>query len=249
MTYTTYAEPYPATRGDRWGATEGRASAHRGQDTAPGGLPFLSVAEGVFADNGQWSSILGNCARIEHADGMFSGYAHGASLAGVKRGQRVGLLGAFGLIGATGSAARGRHMHYTIGPTYESLFSGKTVDPLEYIAAHSAPASHNADGGMYTATETDGIPGAIFYSLVQRWAKDWGYSGPLDGKPGPATWSAVQRALRDYGYSGPIDGAPGPKTWAALQRWGRQGGYAGPDDGALGRESYKAIARTLNRAY
>lgn len=250
MTYVQYAEPYPTTRGDRWGSTKGRASAHRGADTAPGGLPFLAVADGVFVDSGKWSSILGNCARIEHADGMFSGYAHGANLGGVKAGKSIGRLGSFGLAGATGSAARGRHIHYTIGPTAESLFSGKTVDPWEYIAAHAAPQTHDAgDGGMYTATETDGVPGPVFYSLVQRWARDWGYTGPLDGKPGAQTWAAVQRALVEYGYSGPIDGKPGARTYAAWQKWAQRAGYRGPLDGVLGRESYKSIARTLNIAY
>lgn len=248
MSYVQYAEPYPQTRGDRFGATAGRAHPHRGQDTAPGGLPALALADGIFI-GARWSNVLGNCAAIKHADGKKSGYAHLANTNGVVAGRSISRGAAFGLLGATGSAARGRHLHYTVGDDDWGVFQGHVQDPLTWIADHSGPQTHNADGGMYTATETDGVPGPVFYSLVQRWAQDWGYTGPLDGKPGPATWAAVQRALVDYGYRGPIDGAPGRQTFAAWQRWARQGGYTGPDDGALGKQSYRAIACTLNVAY
>lgn len=248
MTYVQYDEPYPYSRGDRFGATEGRVRAHRGQDTAPGGLPALAVADGRFVGS-TWSNELGNCVAIAHADGKFSGYAHLANYNGAEAGRSISRGAGFGLIGATGSAARGRHLHYTIGNDAWGLISGAVEDPLAWILAHGAPQTQEGNGGMYTATETDGVPGQVFYTLVQRWAQDWGYTGPLDGVPGKATWAAVQRALKDYGYTGPADGVMGSRSYAAWQNWARQGGYSGPVDGALGKASYRAIARTLNVAY
>lgn len=249
MSYTRYAEPYPESRGDRFGATEGRAHAHRGQDTAPGGLPALAIARGRIVRK-IYNTALGNVTVLQHDDGKFSGYAHTKTASEYALGTVIELLESIGCqIGATGTAQDGRHLHYTLGNDIEGVISGHVEDPLAWIGAHSAPESSTGGGDLYTATETDGIPGIVFYTLLQRWAADWGYTGPEDGKPGPNTWAAVQRALRPYGYTGPDDGQPGPNTYAALQRLAAQNGYTGPADGQPGPNTWRAVARFLNRIY
>jgi len=135
---TVYAEPYPESRGDLFGATEGRVRPHRGQDTAPGGLPALAIAAGTIVAK-TWSGELGHIVVIEMADGKFSGSCHLATASRFPIGHEVGILGDLGaLIGSTGTAAKGRHLHYTLGDDLLGIISGHVQDPLAYIKAHQA---------------------------------------------------------------------------------------------------------------
>lgn len=248
MSYTQYAEPYPASRGDRFGATAGRVRPHRGQDTAPGGLPVIAVARGTVVRK-IWSNELGNVTVLSHADGKFSGYAHAASASSLKIGDVVERLGSLGAnLGSTGSAADGRHLHYTIGDDVEGVISGHVQDPLAWINAHSGPETHDDGEALYSATAVDGIPGTVFWKLMQKWGKLYGgYAGPLDGALGIESWKAIQRNLaRESGYTGPIDGKPGENTYKAIQRWAARYGYTGPVDGKPGENTWRAIATALN---
>lgn len=248
MSYTQYAEPYPASRGDRFGATEDRARPHRGQDTAPGGLPILAVARGRIVRK-LWSAELGNVTVLQHDDGKFSGYAHAKTASEYALGTTVQRLETIGCqIGATGTAQNGRHLHYTLGDDIEGVLGGHVQDPLAWIAANSGPETATGGGDLYTATATDGIPGAVFYTLLQTWAARYGgYTGPLDGVMGVNSWKGVQTNLaRSHGYTGPVDGAPGANTYRAMQRFAAEHGYTGPIDGVLGANSYRGIARGLN---
>ena len=248
MTYVQYAEPYPASRGDRFGATAGRAHPHRGQDTAPGGLPLLAVARGRVVRK-IWSAELGHVTVLAHEDGKFSGYAHAATASRLDLGTVVECLGSLGAtIGATGTAQNGRHCHYTLGDAVGGILSGHVQDPLDWINGHSSPETHDDAGALYTATATDGIPGLVFYKLLQKWAAIYGgYTGPLDGAMGVNSWRGVQVNLaRESGYTGPLDGVPGPSTWRAVQRWASRYGYTGPVDGVPGPNTWRAVARALN---
>lgn len=257
MTYTRWIEPYPvATRRDAWGSTVGRPSPHRGTDHAPGGVPALAWARGEVVLS-TWSSILGNVVVLKHPDGFYSGVAHLAA-PGIRVGSEVPILGQLGIAGNTGSASRGRHIHSTAGKTLRHIFEGATVNPLTMAQLYndpetSAPASLDPKD-WYTATQTDGKTGPVFWSMFQLWARANGYRGPIDGKPGKATWMGAQRSLKKHqGYRGPIDGIPGRETFKALQRWGRSAGgtckYTGPIDGIPGKQTWRAIAWHLNRAF
>ena len=248
MTYVQYAEPYPGGRGDRFGDTAGRVRPHRGQDTAPGGLPTLAMAQGRIVRK-LWSAELGNVTVLAHADGKYSGYAHAATASALPLGTLVKRLGNVGnTIGATGTAATGRHCHYTIGDDVEGILGGHVQDPLTWIADHSGPETHDTAGALYTATATDGVPGLVFNKLLQKWAALFGgYTGPQDGVLGVNSWQGIQANLaRESGYTGPLDGVPGPNTWAAMQRWAARYGYTGPIDGAPGPNTWRAVARALN---
>lgn len=251
--YVQYAEPYPASRGDRFGATAGRARPHRGQDTAPGGLPALAVADGTFV-GAKWDPALGNVVAIAHADGMFSGYAHLAHVRGVVAGQQVGRLGGFALLGATGTAQKGRHLHYTIGLDPWGVISGRVQDPLEWINGHLGPqtqqGSGEGSGDWYSAAAIDGMPGHVLYQMMQLWAREGGYAGPIDGDLGVNSWKGIQTVLAGHnGYTGLVDGKPGKLTWAAVQRAAMHGGYRGPDDGVMGANSWRGLATLLNAKF
>jgi murein DD-endopeptidase MepM/ murein hydrolase activator NlpD len=249
MSYVQYAEPYAAARGDRYGAKAGRRTSHRGQDTAPGGLPALSPAAGTIVEKTS-SAALGNIVVIAHADGKHTGVAHLASQSRLPLGAHVGRLGDIGAnIGATGTAQNGRHMHYTLGDDVLGIISGHVQDPLAYFADHAQPETSSASGGLYSATESDGIPGPVFWAMLQSFAADHGYTGPLDGKLAGNSWAGVQRGLRAYGYTGPDDGKPGVNTYKALQRLAAAHGYTGPTDGKPATNTWRAVARFLNRTY
>lgn len=102
----------------------------------------------------------------------------------------------------------------------------------------------------YTSTAIDGIPGKVFWQMMQLWAREEGYNGPIDGALGKQSWAALQRGRKKYdGYTGPDDGVPGTGTWMALQRVARFGGYKGPIDGKPGKATYRALAAWLNGRY
>jgi murein DD-endopeptidase len=182
----------------------------------------------------------GHTVTIHHAEGYRSQYMHVSQFLlanGASVGQGGVVARSGGAAGADGSgSSTGPHVHWhMINP------SGVRINPLLYI---SAPPS---TGLPKTTTESDGIPGTIFYMRMQNWLRITnGYTGPIDGVPGVNTYAALQRAMRAYGYTGPIDGVPGPNTWRAVQRLAAQYGYTGPIDGVMGPNSWRGFARFLN---
>ena len=184
----------------------------------------------------------GHTVTIHHSNGYRTQYMHLSAFtlgngASVGQGGIVGRSG--GAAGAPGSgSSTGPHLHWhMINP------SGQRINPLDFMATDPG------GGGLpKTSTESDGVPGKVFWQRMQNWLRITnGYTGPIDGVPGPATYAALQRAMRGYGYTGPIDGVPGKNTWAALQRLAAQHGYTGPIDGVMGPNSWRGVARFLNQ--
>ena len=75
------------------------------------------------------SEILGNVVIVKCPKGDFWGYCHLASVK-VKKGDKVTIDTTIGIMGATGSAAVGKHLHLTCGSTLESVFTGKVIDAV-----------------------------------------------------------------------------------------------------------------------
>jgi murein DD-endopeptidase MepM/ murein hydrolase activator NlpD len=104
----------------------GDSAFHSGLDfTAKRGTEIQAVASGVVIHAGKMHDY-GNAVEINHGDGYVTRYAHQDSIdvaVGdlVKRGQRIGT------VGATGRAS-GPHLHF------EVLKNGQYVDPRSYIA-------------------------------------------------------------------------------------------------------------------
>lgn len=174
MTEVRYQEPYsPSTRGDHWGTLNAARKAmglgpHRGMDWAPGDVEALAIADGVVA--GKWalanSRVLGNVLVLRHADGLFSGYCHLATLPKLAIGAKVSRHGGIGAhLGSTGSAASGRHLHLTLGTNVRSVFEGVTRDPLAWILAHDdAPPAKTVSGRKTTTARA----GEGLYAVVER---------------------------------------------------------------------------------
>ncbi len=103
-----------------------------------------------------------------------------------------------------------------------------------------------------TTTESDGIPGTIFYKRLQCLGSMAGYTGPIDGVMGPNSWIGASNQLAKGGYyQAPVAwGYESKDVVAALQRWAAaHGRYSGPIDGVWGPNSYRGAAWALNRAF
>lgn len=270
MVNVKYTEPYPRTRGDRFGSTVNRPSPHRGQDTAPGGKPAIAVADGQVAgirnvrpDGRLENGILGKIVVVQHADGKFSGYAHLDSIAvrsgqAVKRGQKLGM------IGNTGAASSGRHLHYTLGDDRFGIEGGHVEDPIAWIAAHADPPAIRPSGRQMFMTvlrlrkdwdwwePTGDLGERVQRALAQRGRYNLpdGSARPIDGQFGFFTRCGVQETLRvSRVFVGRIDGKPGRGAAFGLQDYGRRfGDYRGRRDGHPRELSWTAFALGLERA-
>ena len=131
-------EPSKAPRSSPFGVRRIRngktAGFHRGLDYAGGwGAPIVAPADGVVTLVGPGFTLLGNCAIVNHGEGLTGLYLHMSKIM-VKKGQKVKRGQLIGKIGNTG-ASTGPHLHYA---TY---FHGVPVDPdiLSRIPKEWAP--------------------------------------------------------------------------------------------------------------
>ncbi|MFI1171200.1 M23 family metallopeptidase [Streptomyces melanogenes] len=106
---------------------------HTGVDfAAETGTTVKAVGAGTVVSAG-WGGAYGNQVVIQHADGMYSQYAHLSQLA-VSAGQTVTEGQQLGLSGATGNVT-GPHLHFEIRTTPDY---GSDVDPLAYLRQQGA---------------------------------------------------------------------------------------------------------------
>ncbi len=155
-------------------------------------------------------------------------------------------------VGGYGSASGARYLGWAMD------YSGCR------IAGGGQPATSGGSTGPIpqTSTESDGIPGPIFWKRVQYVGRrDFGYTGPIDGVPGPNTEKVMVRITarelnrRGSPFTSAVnDGIPGSIYWSRVQTVGRQSfGYGGVIDGVPGpatRLAEKKIAAwAVNRAF
>ncbi|MFI1104774.1 peptidoglycan DD-metalloendopeptidase family protein [Streptomyces melanogenes] len=106
---------------------------HTGVDfAAETGTAVKAVGAGTVVSAG-WGGAYGNQVVIQHADGMYSQYAHLSQLS-VSAGQTVTEGQQLGLSGATGNVT-GPHLHFEIRTTPDY---GSDVDPLAYLRQQGA---------------------------------------------------------------------------------------------------------------
>lgn len=107
-----------------------RPNPHRGTDFAvPAGSPIKSATSGVVTLNKE-SAILGWVVVVKDPKNVYWGYCH-LRQPGLRVGSKV-VAGetVIGLVGNTGSASHGAHLHWTCSAEPEGVFHGKVVDPL-----------------------------------------------------------------------------------------------------------------------
>lgn len=100
---------------------------HFGVDVLAGeNEPVLATLDGTVVFAG-WSTAQGHVVCIQHADDLFSLYAHNAAIL-VSVGDRVEAGKAVALIGNSGGETTGPHLHF------EMWHLGKPLDPEKYIS-------------------------------------------------------------------------------------------------------------------
>lgn len=111
---------------------------HSGADWArPEGTPIPSISNGTVVLQ-QWSNVLGNVSviRTMGADKVlyYIGYCH-LKAEGLKVGTKVKEGDTVGLIGNTGSASSGPHLHLTVSKELKGVFGPTSVkiDPIQFI--------------------------------------------------------------------------------------------------------------------
>jgi murein DD-endopeptidase MepM/ murein hydrolase activator NlpD len=140
-----YRLPFPkSTFGARWGVVDAdHPTPHRGTDfMQPVGTPIPAVATGIVVFVGH-SDVLGYVTVIatrlrklhEGSRTLYIGYCH-QSRQDVKLNQVVRRGQHIGLVGNTGSASHGAHLHLTFSYESAGVFYGTTFDPLPFIDAH-----------------------------------------------------------------------------------------------------------------
>lgn len=111
---------------------------HSGLDFArPEGTPIPSIANGTIVLQ-QWSDVLGNVSVLRVMDKdkklAYVGFCHLAK-PGLEIGTKVKEGDTIGLVGNTGSASSGAHLHLTVGREIKSVFGPTSVkfDPITFI--------------------------------------------------------------------------------------------------------------------
>lgn len=111
---------------------------HSGVDWArPEGTPIPSIANGTIVLQ-QWSDVLGNVSVLRVMDKdkklAYVGFCHLAK-PGLEVGTKVKEGETIGLVGNTGSASSGAHLHLTVGREIKSVFGPTSVkfDPITFI--------------------------------------------------------------------------------------------------------------------
>jgi murein DD-endopeptidase MepM/ murein hydrolase activator NlpD len=113
----------------------GYTRMHAGIDFgAAYGSPIYAVTDGVVSFAGRHGGH-GNYVRIEHGNGLATGYAHMSRIAAapgmrVRRGQVIGYVGSSGL-------STGPHLHY------EVYRNGATINPLSITFTTTAQLTGN----------------------------------------------------------------------------------------------------------
>ena len=111
-----YVEPFPkAKRGDGFkNFASYRTNPHRGVDwSVAGGLKIKAITGGTVMEVGE-TKVLGNYLIQSTYDGHFILYAHFQVPTTLKQGDKVEAgKTVLGLVGTTGTASTGNHLHVT----------------------------------------------------------------------------------------------------------------------------------------
>ena len=123
------------TLGSLYGAIDEwhKAPGHRGLDfIAPMGARVRAVASGTITRVG-WSDNLGNYVILLDQQGIFWGFNHLSDTKKMSHGKRVRQGQVIGLVGSTGSASTGPHLHLTASNDSHGNFVGMQIDPLKLL--------------------------------------------------------------------------------------------------------------------
>ena len=150
---SSYVQPVPGGMSSGYGMRRhpilGFRRMHGGVDFRAGyGTPIRAVSDGIVARAGR-NGGYGNFVRLDHANGLGTGYAHMSRIA-VSRGARVRAGQVIGYVGSTGLST-GPHLHFEvyrgsrkINPTSVTFMSRPQIDGAELARFKSRLASLKA---------------------------------------------------------------------------------------------------------
>lgn len=141
-------DPFPGhyDADDGFGSTKGRDYGHTGIDWGGGlgGQPIPCWAAGTVVRNA-WSAGNGWTLALDLDDcDLYGSYIHMANQSPLAVGSHVALGQEVGVVGGTGTNARGPHLHSSLSDSPGvNLGLGKLQDPWAFIQAHltAAPTS------------------------------------------------------------------------------------------------------------
>jgi hypothetical protein len=137
-----WGHPFRAYREKNYGYGPRSGSMHHGIDYPLLGTPrpdIVSVADGTVFDQG-WHANFGNFAEIRHDNGWSSYYAHMLRPSALRTGQTVGRGDLVGVMGNSGAASVGDHLHIELR-TRPGIWNA-TTDPEPYIHRALLPAQN-----------------------------------------------------------------------------------------------------------
>jgi peptidoglycan hydrolase-like protein with peptidoglycan-binding domain len=210
----------------------GKRTFHHGIDVA-GRFPVTVPADGIVRYVApEWHNLTprqkarqtgGNVVGIEHGQGLWTFYYHGARQSQLKEGQRVRTGDLIYTSGTTGLST-GDHLHFE---TRRSRRWGDTYDPVPLLK----------NGAPQPVLPISGRPSKQTWMVWQDDLRKHGYHGLIDGIPGPMTY----RAIQNWAGVTPANGVFDVKTRKAVQE--KIGVKA---DGVWGRITWSEIQRRLN---
>lgn len=113
---------------------------HKGVDYQGKGrraVPVLAAADGTVVIN-KWREDMGHWIVLDHGEGIYTGYAHLQNASDKLVGMTVNMEETLGMMGDTGSAARGLHLHVEFRkgdlkqPENGGYFALSPFDPYNY---------------------------------------------------------------------------------------------------------------------
>lgn len=131
------ADPITVTSEMGWreSPTTGGQEFHNGIDLVNGNpnTPIFASGDGevIVAGDANYFDWYGNWTVIQHADGMFTGYAH-QSRVDVSKGQKVTAGQQIGLMGTTGPST-GEHLHFQFMDEFYPSSTNHFHNPRDYI--------------------------------------------------------------------------------------------------------------------
>ncbi len=184
----------------------------------------------------QWQSTGGNVVYIQHANGIKASYGH-LKTSLVKKGDKVTQGQQIGIMGDTGSAASGVHLHFGLYSTNLSDYlHNSDLDPFDYLYVHAKFQTLSA------STQSN------YKNKLQYYPPTWQYPVNYIG----VTQYPHQGKCIDFGWNASVGGPDNEPVYACAagtviyNQWQNTGGnvvYIQHDNGM--KSSYGHLKESL----
>jgi len=195
---------------------------HLGVDYRHGsGTPIPAWCEGTVADV-RYFARLGYTIIIRRKDGTYAGFCHMKARPKLNIGNHVAVGQTVGLVGHTGTASTGPHLHATLEPTV-TIGTANAIDPLPHILkATTTPPTGVDDMRLIRRTGSATTEWSLFHptlagptaiergyitttdpAIARGWARTWG-DGLGNEKSEPRDVYVEMQAAARLTYAPPV---------------------------------------------